>query len=445
MPTVVPVLLALIAPERPPKLVPDLIALIATVGMIVPPIAGKLVDRSGDAKPLLLSLSMLNICFGTGLLVTCATNSVTGLVLCALMNSITIAAALTINAGLTATFQAAAPEREGTVMAAYVAALTVACVAGLSFLTMFPMSSTADVEVITAHLAVSVGSLVVMAMLPRSLYLRRTFIAFQRASAADANGRDYRALLLASILWGAGLNIAMQYAPGVSMSLAEDWGGGKLPTWDAEEVRSTYSAAIRMGIVAALPLIPLVGLLIDYIGPLPVMYLSAYCVFAEYAVLAYFPPSQMLLEAYWLTASAPVVSMNMSWLVFLRSKLLPDPLKMNRDLGLYMLVGGASAAAVIAFVDSVLIGHGSILVGYGTTETRLLDGDEQTALLLDVREQAALEGYSVFFLANSVIVMLGPVAAHLAARSFPPAIRLLSAQMLEYPCTVTGGGEAELV
>jgi len=361
------------------------------------------------------------------------------------MNSITIAAALTINAGLTATFQAAAPEREGTVMAAYVAALTVACVAGLSFLTMFPMSSTADVEVITAHLAVSVGSLVVMAMLPRSLYLRRTFIAFQRASAADANGRDYRALLLASILWGAGLNIAMQYAPGVSMSLAEDWGGGKLPTWDAEEVRSTYSAAIRMGIVAALPLIPLVGLLIDYIGPLPVMYLSAYCVFAEYAVLAYFPPSQMLLEAYWLTASAPVVSMNMSWLVFLRSKLLPDPLKMNRDLGLYMLVGGASAAAVIAFVDSVLIGHGSILVGYGTTETRLLDGDEQTALLLDVREQAALEGYSVFFLANSVIVMLGPVAAHLAARSFPPAIRLLSAQMLEYPCTVTGGGEAELV
>jgi len=445
MPTVVPVLLALIAPERPPKLVPDLIALIATVGMIVPPIAGKLVDRSGDAKPLLLSLSMLNICFGTGLLVTCATNSVTGLVLCALMNSITIAAALTINAGLTATFQAAAPEREGTVMAAYVAALTVACVAGLSFLTMFPMSSTADVEVITAHLAVSVGSLVVMAMLPRSLYLRRTFIAFQRASAADANGRDYRALLLASILWGAGLNIAMQYAPGVSMSLAEDWGGGKLPTWDAEEVRSTYSAAIRMGIVAALPLIPLVGLLIDYIGPLPVMYLSAYCVFAEYAVLAYFPPSQMLLEAYWLTASAPIVSMNMSWLVFLRSKLLPDPLKMNRDLGLYMLVGGASAAAVIAFVDSVLIGHGSILVGYGTTETRLLDGDEQTALLLDVREQAALEGYSVFFLANSVIVMLGPVAAHLAARSFPPAIRLLSAQMLEYPCTVTGGGEAELV
>eukprot|EP00966_Prymnesium_polylepis_P048539 1123792-Prymnesium_polylepis.1 len=126
-----------------------------------------------------------------------------------------------------------------------------------------------------------------------------------------------------------------------------------------------------MGIVAALPLIPLVGLLIDYIGPLPVMYLSAYCVFAEYAVLAYFPPSQMLLEAYWLTASAPIVSMSepareglrahcihervslhgiirktqpracplmcrrtdMSWLVFLRSKLLPDPLKMNRDLG----------------------------------------------------------------------------------------------------------------
>eukprot|EP00966_Prymnesium_polylepis_P255507 5903469-Prymnesium_polylepis.1 len=96
---------------------------------------------------------------------------------------------------------------------------------------------------------------------------------------------------------------------------------------------------------------------------------------------------------------------DMSFLVFLRSKLLPEPHKISRDIGLYTLLAGVASTATIACA-------GSVLVGYGTTEKHMLGG----------REQTTLQGYRAFFSLLCVIMTLSPLAAHLATRCFPPSI-----------------------
>eukprot|EP00966_Prymnesium_polylepis_P327815 7383654-Prymnesium_polylepis.1 len=170
-----PMLSAIIAPDNAAEVANRIFSLTLLTGIICP-VIGDVVDRDGDAKPMLCLATWLNISGSVVLLLTCLFHSVVGLYASTLLLALAVNSGQTILLGLVLTFVQADPKRQGTISAMNVTAMA----AGLSFGSVlagvFPMKSSSDVTIICVHLAISLFGFVVMAVIPRRCYSRRTFV-----------------------------------------------------------------------------------------------------------------------------------------------------------------------------------------------------------------------------------------------------------------------------
>jgi len=221
----------------------------------------------------------------------------------------------------------------------------------------------------------------------------------------DFFSNKYRGLLMGAMFGSPGIALFMGYGRCVTIYFAEDWGGGEHESWTGAEVQSVYSEWLAIGTLAAMPLIPLTGWLIDRIGSLPIMYAAGCCFAAQSTALVFLPPSQMLFTVIWATCSAPPLLFNTALNPFLL-RLLPNMHKVTRDAGLFQVLLSASGTVTTAL-------YGSILVSFGTTGK----------LMLVDREQTPLQGYRTFFTAANVVAVLAPTAFHLAAGCFSQTTR----------------------